>query len=457
MVPKRMENDMDEPAPLAWRRWEALSPSEAHSTLRSASVRPHPLDTALFGTMSALMERVRTDGDDAVRSITREFDHVDLTGPLLRDVEQLKHAHGHVLTDELRAALDLGVERIRAYNALQVERAGDFLADVGADRMGQLLRPVSSAALFVPAGKGSFPSVLMHIGGPAVEAGVENLVIVSPPDKRWGAEHGDVDPATVHIASRLGIAHILVANGPAGIAAATFGTESVAAMDMIVGPGSPAIETCQKIAQAAGVVVPTGLGPSDSLIVAQSGIDPEILAADFLSEAEHGADSSVVLFCDDEALLDATMAAADRRLATLPLPHSDYARSSVANGGAFLVDDVEQAMALSNEYAPEHLLLLTHDDEAALSRVRSAGTVLLGRHTPFVASSFTGGTPATLPTTGAARTKSGVTALSFMKRIAVLELAEATMADMAGPVEFFAAHEGFPAHAASAGVSRKVG
>ena len=445
---------METTTAVTWRPWASLSETEVRSVTRAATERPHPLTTELLGSMSALMERVRVGGDEAVRAITREFDGVELEDPLLLDVEQLKRDHGHVLSDDLREALDMGVERVRRYNALLVERSGDFLTAVGPDRMGQLLRPVDSAALFVPAGKGSFPSVLIHVGAPAAEAGVQDLVIVSPPDKRWGKEHGYVDPATVHIASNLGVARILVANGPAGIAAMTFGTETISATDMIVGPGSPAIEACQKIAQAAGVVVPTGLGPSDSLIVAQSGIDPDMLAADFLSEAEHGSDSSVVLLCDDEELLAKTVDAATRRLAELPEPRQGYARSAVAKGGAFLVQDVAQAMDVANAYAPEHLLLLTHDDAAALARVTSAGTVLLGRHTPFVASSYTAGTPATLPTTGAARTQSGVTALSFTKRISVLELAAGTMAQMAGPMELIARHEGFPAHAESARAPR---
>ncbi|WP_196804538.1 histidinol dehydrogenase [Cellulomonas sp. URHD0024] len=407
--------------------------------------------------MSTLMERIRTGGDEAVRAVTLDFDGVALEGPLLRDVDMLRTQYGHALPDDLRDALDLGVERVRAYNSLLAERSRDYLVAFGPDRMGQLTRPLDSAALFVPAGKGSFPSVLIHVGGPAVEAGVANLVVASPPDKRWGPEHGYVDPATVHIASRLGISHILVANGPACIAAVTFGTETVPAVDMIAGPGSPAIETCQRIAAAAGLVVPAGLGPSDSLIVAQSGLDPEMLAADFLSEAEHGSDSSAVLLSDDAALLDATLAAASRRLSELPQPRHGYARSAVARGGAYLVSDVEEALDVANAYAPEHLLLLTHDNDAALALVRDAGTVLLGRHTPFVASSYTGGTPATLPTTGAARTASGVTATSFTKRIAVLELDATTMAAMAGRLELIARHEGFPAHAESARISREDG
>lgn len=448
---------MDEHTPLAWRRWVDLTEAEAHSITRGQTARPHPFNTELLRTMSTLMERVRIEGDEAVRDITREFDNVNLDGSLLSDVAQLRDKQGHVLSDDLRAALDLGIDRVRAYNALLLERSGDFVSEVGHDHMGQLLRPMASAALFLPAGKGSFPSVLIHVGAPAVEAGVADVVIVTPPDQRWGADYGYVDPATVYVASRLGISKILVANGPAGIAAATFGTESVPATDMIVGPGSPAIEACQRIAQAAGVVVPTGLGPSDSLIVAQSGVDPEMLAADFLSEAEHGMDSSVVLLCDDETLLEKAMDAATRQLAALPEPRQGYARAAVANGGAFLVPDMDQAIDVANTYAAEHLLLLTHDDRAALSRVQSAGTVLLGRHTPFVASSYMAGTPATLPTTGAARTQSGVTALSFMKRIAVIELAAATMEQMAAPMELIARHEGFPAHAESARASRRIG
>jgi histidinol dehydrogenase len=444
----------DSSSEIEWRPWASMSEGEVESVTRARTARAHPLDSKLFGEMSTLMERVRTGGDEALRAITLEFDGVALDGPLLRDVETLRAQHGHALSDDLRDALDLGVERVRAYNALLAERSRDYVVALGLDRVGQLTRPLDSAALFVPAGKGSFPSVLIHVGGPAAEAGVRNLVVMSPPDRRWGAAHGHVDPATVHVASRLGISQILVANGPACVAAATFGTETVPLFDMIAGPGSVAIETCQRIAQAAGVVVPTGLGPSDSFIVAQSGVDPEMLAADFLSEAEHGSDSSAMLLSDDADLLEATVVAASRRLAELPEPRRAYARAAVARGGVYLVDDVEEAIAVANAYAPEHLLLLTHDDEAALALVLHAGTVLLGRHTPFVASSYTAGTPATLPTTGAARTVSGVTAMSFTKRTAVLKLDQRTMTAMAGPMELIARHEGFPAHAESARVAR---
>ncbi|MGI8868673.1 MAG: histidinol dehydrogenase, partial [Mycobacteriales bacterium] len=321
--------------------------------------------------------------------------------------------------------------------------------------VGEQAAPIPSVGLFVPSGKGSFPSVLIHIATPAVVAGVERIVVVVPP-LPGGA--GEVDPATLVAARELGLTEVYRSNGPAGIAALACGTETIPRVRKIVGPGSPGIAWAEAEVQRLGCPVEVGFGPSDALIVADESADPRLLAADLLNEAEHGADSSAVLVCTSRPVLEAARDHVARQLVDLPEPRRTFAATSIAhNGGLVLVEGREPAMAVANEYAAEHLQLAVAAPREWLADVRYAGTVLLGQWTTFAASNFAIGTPATLPTTGYARVSSGVTASTYLVRSAIAELDEAEFRRLAPVVTELAEHEGFPAHAATVTVRERDG
>ena len=306
------------------------------------------------------------------------------------------------------------------------------------------MRPIPSAGLFVPCGKGSFPSVLVMIGTPAVVAGVQDLTVIVPPLP--GTDRAD--QAVLATAHELGISRVLRANGPAGVAAAVLGTQRVPRVSKIVGPGSPAVTVAQIIAQVHGVATNMLCGPSESLIIADDSADPVRLAADLLNEAEHGADSAAILVTDSRALAEAVDAEAARQIEQLPEQRAAYARSAVTVfGGAFLFPTLADAIDFAGDYAPEHVQIATRDPEGDLARLRYAGEVLLGQDTPVSAANFTIGVPATLPTGGFARVNGGVTARTFMTATSVARLSAAGLASLAPATLALADYEGFPAHA----------
>ncbi|WP_180272053.1 histidinol dehydrogenase [Actinomyces ruminis] len=385
--------------------------------------------------------RVGRDGDAAVKEATAKFDG--------RELDDVCVSHGELaaaaeLVDaRTREALDVALERIAAFNRDLIANSG-WESHFGAgDVWGEIVRPVSGAGLFVPNGKGSFPSVAVQIGVPARVAGVPDLVLAVPPS----GSGPRLDPATAYVARALEIERVLCANGPAMIAAMTYGTETVPKMPMIVGPGSLAIVAAQQHAQAVGVATVSGLGPTDSIIVADDEADPELLAYDLVNEAEHGPDSSAVLLVTEAALADAVAELLPGVLDALPQPRSDYAARSIAvNGGIFVLPSMDEAIHVANALAGEHLQIAAREPLRYLGAIENAGTILLGQGTTFAASNYLAGTPATLPTTGAAKLHSGVTAHTFMKTSSYVELSAQTLADVNQHIVALSDYEGFPAH-----------
>jgi histidinol dehydrogenase len=247
-------------------------------------------------------------------------------------------------------------------------------------------------------------------------------------------------------------------NGPAGVAALGFGTESIPAVRKIVGPGSPAVTLAQVEMQRHGVTTMMLLGPTESLVIADDSADPVRLAADLLIEAEHGTDSAVVLVTDSPSLADRVDAELERQLADLPEVRATAARASLGvNGGCVLVDSLDTAVEVANRYAAEHLQVAVADAhvDRVVDGLVNAGEILVGQHTPFSAANFVIGCPASLPTSGFAHVSSGITANAFLKRTAVARADERALARMAPSVLALADHEGFPAHAAA--VRRRFG
>ena len=284
---------------------------------------------------------------------------------------------------------------------------------------------------------------------PAIVAGVPQLALVVPPIPGRG---GEVDPAVLVVCRKLGLRDVFRVNGPAGIAALGFGTQSIPKVRKVVGPGSPAVTIAQVEMQRHGVTTMMLLGPTESVVIADRTADPVRLAADLLIEAEHGTDSSVVLITTSSDLADATDAELVAQLADLPDVRATAARSALgANGGCVLVGSLEEAVAIANRYAPEHLQVAVDDDDVdrVVAALQNAGEILVGQNTPFSAANFVIGCPASLPTSGFAHVSSGITANAFLKRTAVARADARALARMTPSVIALADHEGFPAHAAA--------
>jgi histidinol dehydrogenase len=405
-------------------------------------------DPGLRASIAELVEDVRVNGDDAVCRALAKFDCVTLRPEQLTiSADAIASAK---VPDDLGAALAHAVANLRRFNDFVMETAADWTAQIEPGlRAGEHVSPISSAGLFVPSGKASYPSVAYQLGVPAVVAGVPDIALLVPP--RPGAG-GGVDPAVLVVCRMLGISRVYRANGPAGIAALGFGTESISPVRKIVGPGGPAVTCAQVEMQRHGVATMMLLGPTESLVIADDSADPVRLAADLLIEAEHGTDSSVVLVTTSTALVDRVNAELERQLSPLPSVRATAARTSLGpNGGAVIVRSFEEAAAVANRYAPEHLQVAVADGDTdrLVDMLVNAGEILIGQDTPFSAGNFLIGCPASLPTSGFAHVSSGITAAAFLKRTAWARANEAALRNMAKSIVTLARHEGFPAHANS--------
>lgn len=405
-------------------------------------------DPDLRASIGDLIDDVRERGDIAVCEALARFDGIELE-PHQLAVRADEFAAAEV-SPEVDAAIDDAIAHLRAFNERQLERFDDwsFESEPGLT-VGEKISPITSVGLFVPSGKASYPSVAYQLAVPAVVAGVADVSLVVPPVPGGS---GEVDPAVLVVCRKLGVESVFRVNGPAGVAALGFGTESIPRVRKIVGPGSPAVTIAQVEMQRHGVTTMMLLGPTESVIVADDSADPARLAADLLIEAEHGTDSSVVLVTADDAIASATDAELIARLDQLPDARAEAARASLGpNGGCVLTDDLATALDVANRYAPEHLQLAVAPAEvdAAVARITDAAEILIGQHTPFSAANFVIGCPASLPTSGFAQVSSGITAATFLKRTAVARADDAALRRMAPSVIALADHEGFPAHAAA--------
>jgi histidinol dehydrogenase len=396
-------------------------------------------------SIGELIDDVRDRGDAAVADALARFDGIDVSPDNLRvSADEFDRAS---VSPEVDAALDDAIAHLRAFNEAQMEQARDWTIESEPGlTVGEKITPITSAGLFTPSGKASYPSVAYQLAVPAVVAGVPSVSLVVPPVPGGG---GEVDPAVLVVCRKLGITDVFRVNGPAGVAALGFGTDTIPKVHKIVGPGSPAVTLAQVEMQRHGVATMMLLGPTESLVIADDSADPALLAADLLIEAEHGTDSTVVLLTVSTALADAVDSELERQLAGLDDVRAHAARASLGpNGGCVLVDSLDIAVGIANEFAPEHLQVAVADAfvDRVVDGLINAGEILIGQQTPFSAANFVIGCPASLPTSGFAHVSSGITADTFLKRTAIARADADALARMTPSVLALADHEGFPAH-----------
>lgn len=396
----------------------------------------------------AIIDDVRANGDEAICRALRDHDGISLAPEQLRvDEVELGEAAGAIDPD-LDQALDDAIEHLRRFNRQLLERSTSWSFETEPGLVvGEKVTPITSAGLFCPSGKASYPSVMAQLGTPVVEAGVPLVAVVVPPVP---GGQGEIDPAVLAVCVKLGLRDVFRANGPAGIAALGFGTATIPRVRKVVGPGSPAVTCAQVEMQRYGVSTMMLLGPSESMVIADAAADPARLAADLLNEAEHGTDSATVLVTPSRDVAAAVQRELARQIAVLPPARAEAAASALGvNGGCVLVDDLATAADVANRYAPEHLQVAVDPEHEArvVEQLVNAGEVLIGQHTPFSAANFVIGCPASLPTSGFAHVSSGITVETFLKRTAVAQADERALRRMAPTVLALADHEGFPAHA----------
>ncbi len=403
-------------------------------------------DADVARDVAAIVARVREEGDAALRELTQRFDRFDLDarGWKIDRADCLAAWEG--LTPELRDALELAAERIATYHARQRPQDRDEI-DAQGIRLGARWRAVDAAGVYVPGGRAAYPSSVLMNALPARAAGVGRLVMVTPtPD-------GEVNPLVLAAAHLAGVDEIWRVGGAQAIAALAYGTERIAPVDVITGPGNAWVAEAKR--QLYGVVgIDMVAGPSEIVVVSDGRNDPDWIAADLLSQAEHDPTSQSILFTDDAAFADEVAQAVERHLGELATEATARA-SWDANGAIVVVPDLVEAMPLVDRLAPEHLELACDDAEALFDMVRHAGSVFIGRYTPEAVGDYVAGPNHVLPTGRRARFASGLSVLDFMKRTSFLALDAAGLAAIGPAAVALANAEGLPAHARSVSIRLK--
>jgi histidinol dehydrogenase len=396
-------------------------------------------DATLEKQVAEILKRVREEGDEALYQLTEEYDGVDLReGGLKVTPQEWVEAFGKI-DKEFLEALREAKKNILSFHEKQKRTSWIELGEDG-ELSGQLLRPLQRVGIYVPGGTASYPSSVLMNALPAVVAGVEEIVMVSPPRK-----DGTLLPEVLVAAAEAGIKEVYKIGGAQGVAALAYGTKEIASVDKITGPGNIYVTLAKK--QVFGTVdIDMLAGPSEILILADNSARPEELAADLLSQAEHDRLASAILVSPDRELLEKTIAQVEYQLRTLP--RSDIALDSWENYGAvILVSDLEEGMALANIIAPEHFELVVKDPTAWLGRVRNAGAVFLGRYSPEPVGDYFAGPNHVLPTGGTARFYSPLNVDTFLKKINIIGYSQEALKKDANKIAILARREGLEAHA----------
>lgn len=396
-------------------------------------------DADVARDVSAILTDVRARGDAALADYTARFDGHDLGDDWRIPAETCREAFD-ALDPPLRAALELAAERIRAYHAAQLPEDRDYV-DAAGVRLGAKWRAVDGAGLYVPGGRAAYPSSLLMNAIPAKVAGVGRLVVTTPTPK------GQINPLVLAAAHLAGVDEVWRVGGAQAIAALAYGTERIAPVDVITGPGNAWVAEAKR--QLYGVVgIDMVAGPSEILVIADGANDPQWIAADLLSQAEHDPAAQAILITDDAAFADAVAAAVEAEIALLPT--AAVARASWdAHGVIIVVDSLEEAPALANALAAEHVEIATADPEALFAGIRHAGSVFLGRYTPEAIGDYVAGPNHVLPTGRRARFASGLSVLDFMKRTSFLSVSEGSLGAVGPAAVALAEAEGLAAHARS--------
>lgn len=419
--------------PLDWATMTAESRS-------AALVRPAVSNnTKIQEQAAAIIERVRREGDDALRALTMEFG-----GPSLEQFRvgssEITEAEGALSKAALRA-INSAIENVSRFHAAQQREPVDIETQSGV-RCERVFHPIDRVGLYVPAGTAPLPSTAIMLSVPATQAGCPRSILCTPP-----RIDGRADPAVVVAATRAGVTEIYKVGGAQAIAAMAYGTASIPKVDKIFGPGNAWVTSAKRLVSndPHGAAIDMPAGPSEVLVIADSTANPDYVAADLLSQAEHGADSQVVLIATDCAVVAKVQAAIARQLPELT--RESIAKESLQNARFILVDDCAEAITVSNKYAPEHLILQVQDARQYVSHIRNAGSVFLGPWTPEAVGDYCSGTNHVLPTYGHARAYSGLALDSFLRHMTVQELTHDGLVTLSTTVLELAGLEGLDAHA----------
>lgn len=398
--------------------------------------RPHLDISQLNGTVSAVLEDIRKNGDDAVKSYELKFDHVQLSSLVVTNSE-MSEAES-LVSDDLKAAITLAHHNIKAFHESQIFTGQKIEPQPGVTCW-QKSVAIQRVGLYIPGGTAPLFSTVLMLATPAKIAGCEDIVLCTPPNRE-----GKVHPAILVAARIAGVNKIFKAGGVQAIGAMAYGTESVPKVYKIFGPGNQYVMAAKQQVSLHDVAIDMPAGPSEVCVIADDSANASFIAADLLSQAEHGIDSQVFLITTSERIISDVQTEVDRQLSLLP--RKDIAAKALDNSKLVLVKDINEAIDLSNTYAPEHLIIQTSNYQEVADRIVNAGSVFLGIYACESAGDYASGTNHTLPTHGYATAYSGVNLDSYCRKITFQHLTAEGVRNIGPAVEEMAAAESLDAH-----------
>ena len=398
--------------------------------------RPAKDFRALEASVGAVMQDVKQRGDEALKEYTSTFDGVDISDFKVAKSELT--AALEAISPELRAAIELAIDNVARFHRTQITEPVVVETMPGVTCWRKSVA-IDKVGLYIPGGTAPLFSTVVMLATPALLAGCKEIVLCSPPNKE-----GNIHPAILAAAALCGVTQVFKLGGTQAIAAMTFGTETVPAVYKLFGPGNTYVTVAKQLAVNEGLAIDMPAGPSEVLVCADEGANPSFVAADLLSQAEHGADSQVILVAFTKEKAEAILVEVEKQLAVLP--RQEFAAQSIANSVTIVVKDQNVAANVINAYAPEHLILSMTDAREFSDRITNAGSVFLGYLTPESVGDYASGTNHTLPTYGYARQYSGVSLDSFVKKITYQELSATGIQNLGPSVMTMAAAEELEAH-----------
>ena len=398
--------------------------------------RPHRDASELRDTVKTVLDKIQQEGDAAVKAFEQKFDHVTLDSLAVSEAEMAEA--DALVSNELKDALVLAHSNIQKFHASQ-KFQGEKVETAPGVVCWQKSVPIERVGLYIPGGTAPLFSTVLMLATPAKIAGCQEIVLCTPPNRE-----GKVNPAILVAAKVAGVSRIFKAGGVQAIGAMAYGTESVPKVSKIFGPGNQFVMAAKQQVSLQEVAIDMPAGPSEVAVVADDTANPVFVAADLLSQAEHGIDSQVILITTSEAMADKVNAEVDRQLSLLP--RKEIAEQSLQYSKLILVRDIDEALEMTNDYAPEHLILAVENYLDFAERVVNAGSVFLGNYSCESAGDYASGTNHTLPTSGYAKAYSGVNLDSFCRKITFQELTAQGIRSIGRAVELMAEAEQLDAH-----------
>lgn len=408
----------------------------AKSDWKELTCRPSLNIETLFNTVDEVLNHIKAEGDNAVKDYEAKFDKVDLKSLIVTD-DEIAEAE-NLISDQLKEAVALASSNIRTFHESELFESKKVETQKGVVCWQKAI-PIEKVGLYIPGGTAPLFSTVLMLAIPAKIAGCKEIVLCTPPNKE-----GKVNPAILFAAKAAGVNRIFKAGGVQAIGAMAFGTESIPKVDKIFGPGNQYVQAAKQRVALRDVAIDMPAGPSEVEIVADETSNAAYVAADLLSQAEHGIDSQVMLISVSEELLENVMKEVDKQLAELP--RREIASKALENSKFVLVHDYDEAMELSNEYAPEHLILSTKNYIVLAEKVINAGSVFLGPLSMESAGDYASGTNHTLPTKGWAKAYNGVNLDSFIRKVTFQEISAEGLKNIGPAIEVMADNELLDAH-----------